>query len=139
MGRHLFRRVAAVAMRASASAVAVPVDEVIAAEPPAPEKTSPKRKNKPKRQPPYAVVLHNDDLNGIDFVVSVLRKVFNYDRPKAFQLTMSAHTSGRSIVWSGVLEVAELKADQIRSCGPDPVAKAKGALALRVTVEALPG
>jgi ATP-dependent Clp protease adaptor protein ClpS len=139
MSRHLFGRVAADAMRASTGAVAVPAKEVITAEPPAAEETTPERRSKPKKQPPYAVILHNDNFNGFDYVVSVLRKVFNYGRPKAFQLTMAAHTSGRSIVWSGVLELAELKADQIRSCGPDPVAKANGALTLRVTVEALPG
>jgi ATP-dependent Clp protease adaptor protein ClpS len=106
---------------------------------PAVEKTGTREKTKPKRQPPYAVILHNDNFNGFDYVVSVLRKVFNYDRVKAYQLTMAAHTSGHSIVWSGVREVAELKADQVRSCGPDPVAKAHGALALRVTLEPLPG
>lgn len=53
-------------------------------------------------------------------------------------LTARAHFTGRSIVWSGVLEVAELKADQIRSCGADPEAKAKGAMALRVTLDPLP-
>jgi ATP-dependent Clp protease adaptor protein ClpS len=102
-------------------------------------KAAPREKTKPKRQPPYAVILHNDNFNGFDYVVAVLRKVLNYDRVKAYQLTMAAHTSGRSIVWSGVREVAELKADQIRSCGPDPVAKANGAIALRVTLEPLPG
>lgn len=90
-----------------------------------------------KRQPPYAVVLHNDDVNGFDHVIDVLRKVFGYGEPKAFLLTMQAHCTGRSIVWSGALEVAELKADQIRSCGPDP--RAAGALPLCVTVEPLPG
>jgi ATP-dependent Clp protease adaptor protein ClpS len=102
------------------------------------EETVPDERTKPKRQPPYAVILHNDELNGFDFVVGVLRKVFHYGRVKAFKLTMAAHAAGRSNVWSGPLEVAELKADQIRSCGPDPAAKSKGALALRVTIEPLP-
>jgi ATP-dependent Clp protease adaptor protein ClpS len=93
----------------------------------------------PKPQPPYAVILHNDDVNTFEFVIGVLCKVFNYGYLKAFKLTLKAHVSGKSIVWSGVLEVAELKADQIRSCGPDPTMKDRGALALRVTVEPLPG
>lgn len=93
---------------------------------------------KPKRQPPYGVVLHNDDLNGFDFVIAVLRKVFQYDYTKAYRLTLQAHDTGRSLVWSGTLEVAELKADQIRSCGPDPRMSARGALPLRVTIEPLP-
>lgn len=98
----------------------------------------PDEKTKPKRQPLYGVILHNDDLNSFDYVISVLRKVFHYDRPKARKLTLEAHEKGRSIVWSGQLEHAELKADQIRSCGPDPYMKARGALALKVTVEPLP-
>jgi ATP-dependent Clp protease adaptor protein ClpS len=96
-------------------------------------------RTKRKRQPPYVVILHNDDLNTFEHVVGVLRKVFNYDRPRAIQLTLEAHTTGQCIVWSGTLELAELKADQIRSCGPDPEMKVRGALALRVTVEPLPG
>jgi ATP-dependent Clp protease adaptor protein ClpS len=100
--------------------------------------TTPREQTQTRRQPPYAVVLHNDDINGFDYVVGVLRKVFNYGHLKAFWLTLKAHVSGQSIVWSGSLEVAELKADQIRSCGPDPNMKSRGALPLRVRVEPLP-
>jgi ATP-dependent Clp protease adaptor protein ClpS len=103
------------------------------------EKTRPEKKQRPKRQPPYAVILHNDDLNTFEFVIGVLRKVFHYGLTKAFTLTLKAHVSGRSVVWSGVLEVAELKADQIRSCGADPLRASEGATKLRVTVEPLPG
>jgi len=92
---------------------------------------------KTQRQPPYAVVLHNDDLNGFDFVVTVLRKVFGFTLEKAVDHTLEAHEKGRSVVWVGPLEVAELKADQIHSCGADPAAAAKGVQPLRVTVEPL--
>jgi len=99
----------------------------------------PREETKTKRQPPHAVILHNDDINGFDYVISVLRKVFNYGFPKAFSLTLKAHISGKCVVWSGSLEVAELKADQIRSCGPDQRAIKRGALPLRTSVEPLPG
>jgi ATP-dependent Clp protease adaptor protein ClpS len=99
----------------------------------------PEEQTDTKRQPPYAVVLHNDDINGFDYVVGVLRKVFNYGGLKAFWLAMKAHVTGRSIVWTGSLEVAELKADQLRSCGPDPNRKQFGAPPLGVSVEPLPG
>lgn len=88
-----------------------------------------------RRQPPYAVILHNDDINTMDFVVAVLRKVFGYTVEKCVELMMEAHKKGRSAVWIGPLEVAELKADQIKSCGPDPIRKADGAAPLAVTVE----
>ncbi len=90
-----------------------------------------------KRQPPYAVILHNDDINTFEFVVGVVQKVFSYTLEKCVQLVLQAHESGRSVVWSGSLEVAELKADQIHSCGPDPDQKGKGAQPLRVSLEPL--
>jgi ATP-dependent Clp protease adaptor protein ClpS len=88
-----------------------------------------------KRQPPYAVILHNDDVNTMEFVVVVLRKVFGYTVEKCVELMLEAHEKGRAAVWVGALEVAELKADQIRSCGPDPEQSAKGAQPLGVSVE----
>ena len=86
-----------------------------------------------ERQPPYAVILHNDDWNGADFVVVVLRKVFGYQIERCVELMTEAHEEGRSVVWVGALEVAELKADQIHSCGADP--RAKNAQPLQATIE----
>ncbi|MCU0702574.1 MAG: ATP-dependent Clp protease adaptor ClpS [Fimbriiglobus sp.] len=90
-----------------------------------------------KHQPPYAVILHNDDVNTFVFVVGVLQKVFGYPVEKCVQLMLEAHHTGRSVVWTGTLELAELKADQIHSCGPDPDQKGKGAEPLRVSLEPL--
>src|SRR5262249_17941737 len=98
----------------------------------------PQERTEVKRQPPYAVVLHNDDINGFDYVVGVLRKVFNYGRLKAFWLTLKAHVTGQSIVWTVSLEVVEIKVDQLRSCAPDPNMKHRSAPTLGVTVEPLP-
>ena len=86
-----------------------------------------------ERQPPYAVILLNDDHNSMEFVVAVLRKVFGYSVEKCVELMLAAHEKGRVVVWTGPMEVAELKADQIHSCGGDPATK-KG-LPLRVSVE----
>ena len=107
--------------------------------PPAPaliRKTDPRTSTRPKRQPPYAVILHNDPVNEFTYVVGVLRKVFRYGGGKCFWMTLKAHLTGRCIVWTGVLEVAELKAQQIRECGPDP--SKPGAPHLKTTTEALP-
>jgi ATP-dependent Clp protease adaptor protein ClpS len=88
-----------------------------------------------KRQPPYAVILHNDDINTMQWVILVLRKVFGYTVEKCVELMLEAHDRGRSVVWVGAMEVAELKADQVISCGADPDQKERGAEPLRVTVE----
>lgn len=87
--------------------------------------------------PEYAVVLHDDDVNGFDFVVHVLQKVFGYGEARAFQLTLEAHLSGHCVVWTGPLEIAELHAERIHACGPDPLKTGAGARPLRATVEPL--
>ena len=87
-----------------------------------------------RRQPPYAVILHNDDSNSMDFVILVLRKVFGYAVEKCVALMLEAHEKGKAAVWIGAMEVAELKADQIHSCGSDPFVM-KGGHPLGVTVE----
>jgi ATP-dependent Clp protease adaptor protein ClpS len=88
-----------------------------------------------RRQPPYAVILHNDDISSMDWVMLVLRKVFGYGVEKCYELMLEAHETGRSVVWIGSLEVAELKADLIIGCGADPSTADRGSEPLRVTVE----
>jgi ATP-dependent Clp protease adaptor protein ClpS len=65
--------------------------------------------------PPYHVVLHNDDFHSFEFVVDVLRKALGLSAERAYQLTLQAHTQGKAVVWTGAKEVAEFKADQVRT------------------------
>jgi ATP-dependent Clp protease adaptor protein ClpS len=74
-----------------------------------------KEKKQTQRLPPYHVILENDDHHTFEFVVESLQKALSYSQERAYQLTMQAHTAGRAVVWTGPKEVAELKADQIRS------------------------
>lgn len=74
-----------------------------------------KTREKTRRQPPYHVILENDDLHSFDFVIAVLRKVFGVDEERALQFALEAHKTGRSIVWTGAREVAELKLEQIHT------------------------
>jgi ATP-dependent Clp protease adaptor protein ClpS len=96
-------------------------------------------KSKPKVQPPYAVIVYNDDQHTFAYVVETFTKVFGYPAEKSFQLALGIHNSGRGIVWSGTKELAELKRDQIRSAGPDFHAEKKVDFPLAVTIEPLPG
>ena len=70
----------------------------------APEKEA--AKPKPRQAPRFAVILHNDNNNGMDHVILVLRKVFQYEVEKCIQLMMEAHKTGRSVVWTGLREPA---------------------------------
>lgn len=77
--------------------------------------TKPREETRSRRVPPYHVILFNDDYHSFEFVVTVLRKALGYAEERAFQLTHEAHVSGRAVIWTGPKEVAELKADQVRS------------------------
>jgi len=95
-------------------------------------------RNKPKRLPPYAVVVLNDDEHSFAYVIATFMKVFGYDQAKSFRLALEIHASGRGIVWTGPKEVAELKRDQIHSAGPDLHAETKVSFPLGVVLEPLP-
>jgi ATP-dependent Clp protease adapter protein ClpS len=49
-------------------------------------------------EPPCRVIVHNDDVTPIEYVASLLRRVFGLGWFKALRVTMKAHVSGRSVV-----------------------------------------
>src|ERR1700742_4559453 len=57
---------------------------------------------------PWQVVVHNDPVNLMTYVTMVFQKVFGYPREKAERHMLEVHQQGRSILWSGVRERAEL-------------------------------
>ncbi len=103
-----------------------------------PKPARPDPESKPKKQPPYAVILHNDEQHTFQYVIDLLMKLFAHPAEKAFVLTNQIHTQGKSIVWSGTLELAELKRDQVRGFGPDFYAMQKVDFPLGVTIEPMP-
>lgn len=102
------------------------------------ERTRTDSRNKPKRQPPYAVIVHNDEEHTFLYVIDILMKVCGHPKEKAFVLTNQVHHAGKAVVWSGALEVAELKRDQIRGFGPDFYAEKTVRFPLGVTIEPMP-
>ena len=75
----------------------------------------PKEKTRTRRVPPYHVVIENDDDHSFEFVVKTLCQALGYTMERSYQLTLQAHRSGKSAVWTGPKEVAELKAEQIQT------------------------
>jgi ATP-dependent Clp protease adaptor protein ClpS len=57
---------------------------------------------------PWQVVVWNDPINLMSYVVLVLRKLFGYSEEKATKLMLAVHHEGRAVVSSGPLEKAEL-------------------------------
>ena len=87
----------------------------------APAKSKPKKDEKPKKQPPYNVVLLDDDDHTYDYVIQMLARLFGHPLEKAFQMACEVDESGRVIVLTTTKEHAELKRDQIHAFGPDPL------------------
>jgi len=76
-----------------------------------------------RRQPPYAIIVINDDVHTFDYVIACFQKVFRYNKEKAKALALKIHESGKAVVWTGVLEVAELYVEMIKEMGPDDKGK----------------
>ena len=82
-----------------------------------------------RRLPPYNVVILNDEEHTFPYVIELLIKLFRHPLPKAEELTLRIHTTGRAIVYTTHKELAELKRDQVIAYGPDPRMKiSKGPL-----------
>jgi ATP-dependent Clp protease adaptor protein ClpS len=62
---------------------------------------------------PWQVVVHNDPVNLMSYVTMVFQRVFGYPRDKAERHMLEVHHKGRSVLWSGMREPAELYVQQL--------------------------
>ena len=62
-----------------------------------------------KEPPMYKVILHNDDYTTMDFVVQILKTVFNKPHEKAVQIMLEVHKKGYGVCGVYPAEVAETK------------------------------
>lgn len=62
---------------------------------------------------PWNVIVHNDPINLMSYVTMVFQRVFGYPRERAEKHMLEVHHNGRSILWSGVRERAELYVQQL--------------------------
>ncbi len=49
-------------------------------------------------EPPYRVIIHNDDVTPMDFVVHALRTIFLLPEPDAAAVMLTAHVRGEAYV-----------------------------------------
>jgi ATP-dependent Clp protease adaptor protein ClpS len=71
-----------------------------------------------KLLPPYAVILHNDDVNEMGYVVSALLKsVPDLSPEQAVEIMVEAHLHGQAVVIVCPLELAELYRERIEGFG----------------------
>jgi ATP-dependent Clp protease adaptor protein ClpS len=57
--------------------------------------------------PMWHVVVLNDPVNLMPYVVMVIQKIFGYELQKAKKHMLQIHEDGRSILWTGPREKAE--------------------------------
>ncbi len=115
-------------------------EDVAVAEPPVEKpaertarSTKTERRNKPKRQPPYNVILWNDNDHTYHYVVIMLQKLFGHPPEKGYQLAKEVDTRGKAIVLTTTREHAELKRDQIHAFGKDDLsAGCKGSMSATI-------
>lgn len=86
-----------------------------------------------KKQPPYNVILLNDNYHSYEYVIRLCKELFHMDETKAFTKAEEVDKQGRVILWTGPMEVAELKRDQIHAFGKDDlIAECKGSMSATI-------
>jgi ATP-dependent Clp protease adaptor protein ClpS len=63
----------------------------------------------------WNVVVLNDPITLMSYVTMVFMKLFGYPKARAEELMLEVHHKGRSIVWTGERERAELYVQQLHS------------------------
>lgn len=76
-----------------------------------------KTQTRPDLDTPWNVVVWDDPVNLMSYVVYVLRKVFGYNRSLARKLMLEVHNDGKSLVATEDREQAELHVHQLHSYG----------------------
>jgi ATP-dependent Clp protease adaptor protein ClpS len=72
-------------------------------------------RNKPKHLPPYKVLLHNDEVNTFEHVITSIVKLTTLSTQEAIIRTLEAHESGLALLLTTHRERAELFIEQFAS------------------------
>jgi ATP-dependent Clp protease adaptor protein ClpS len=78
-------------------------------------KTDAATEDKTRLAPLYKVLIHNDDVTTMEFVIYVLQEVFKKPLQEAVEIMLTAHETGVALVAVLPLEQAELRVDQAKA------------------------
>lgn len=62
----------------------------------------------------YHVILHNDDITPMGFVVEILIEIFGMEAKNAIALMLEIHTKGKGIAGTYIKSIAESKVTLVR-------------------------
>ncbi len=79
------------------------------------KKPSTRKKAAPKPTTPWLVVVCNDPVNLMSYVVLVFKRVLGFTEAKARKHMLEVHKKGRSVVWTGERERAEAYAHTLQT------------------------
>src|SRR5918999_1457330 len=66
---------------------------------------------------PWIVIVWNDPINLMSYVVYVFQKLFGYSKEKATKLMLDVHQKGKAVVTSGPREKAEFDVYRLHGHG----------------------
>lgn len=67
----------------------------------------------PELEPPYHVILHNDEDHTFQYVIGMMATIFGYDIQRGFMIACEVDEKKRAIVVTCHKELAELRVEQI--------------------------
>jgi ATP-dependent Clp protease adaptor protein ClpS len=73
------------------------------------------RRSKVKPPPLFKVLLLNDDYTPMDFVVTVLQKIFALSRERATQVMLKVHREGAGVCGVYPRDMAATKVEQVKA------------------------
>ncbi|MBK8478263.1 MAG: ATP-dependent Clp protease adapter ClpS [Opitutaceae bacterium] len=74
-----------------------------------------RKKAAPQTEQPWLVVVVNDPVNLMSYVVLVFKRVLGFSEAKARKHMLEVHKKGRSVVWTGERERAEAYAHTLQT------------------------
>ena len=70
---------------------------------------------KTKKPPMFDVILLNDDFTPMDFVVYVLKEIFNHNEDKANEIMLKVHNDGEASCGVFTKDLAETKSFEVNN------------------------
>ncbi|WP_395735330.1 ATP-dependent Clp protease adaptor ClpS [Prosthecobacter sp.] len=90
----------------------------------------------PALEPPWHVILLDDELHSFQYVIEMLNTIFGYSQEIGKRMANEVNDCGRVIVATVHKELAELRQQQIEEFGPDPLETSpQGQVSMRAVIE----